>query len=86
MSLPGDPGSGEFRDLSIISRSGNMKMLPVSHKLTEITQFFQYHDTQLICDDPGATATATKISGGKLEYVVLQRSAMRFTLVYFLVF
>ena len=39
---PGDTGSGEFRVLS--KWSGNMNMLPVSHKLTEAAQFFQDHD------------------------------------------
>ena len=34
---------GQFRDLPIISIWGNMKMLPVSHKPTETTQFFQDH-------------------------------------------
>ena len=34
---------------------GNLQKLPVSHELTETTQFFQSHDTHPICDDPGAT-------------------------------
>ena len=38
---PGDLRSGQFRDLPIISLWGNMKMLPVSLKSTEATQFFQ---------------------------------------------
>ena len=41
---PGDPSSGQFRDLSFISLWGNMKILSVSHKLTETIQFFQDHD------------------------------------------
>ena len=41
---PGDLRSGQFRDLPIISLRGDMKTLPVSHKLTETTQFFQDHE------------------------------------------
>ena len=36
--------SGQISDLSIINLWGNMKMLPVSHKLTKATQFIQDHD------------------------------------------
>ena len=39
----GDLRSGQFRDLPIVSLWGNLKMLPVSHKLTETTQLFQDH-------------------------------------------
>ena len=39
----GDLRSGHFHDLPIISLWGNMKMLPVLHKPTETTQFFQEH-------------------------------------------
>ena len=39
----GDLRSGQCRDLPIISLWGNMKMLPVSRKRTETTQFFQDH-------------------------------------------
>ena len=38
---PGDLRSGQFRDRPTISLWGIMKMLPVSHKPTETTQFFQ---------------------------------------------
>ena len=41
--FPGDLRSGQFRDLPVINLWGNMKMLPVSHKLTETTQFSQDH-------------------------------------------
>ena len=40
----GDLRSGQFQDLPIISLSGNMKMLLVSHKPTETTQFYQDHN------------------------------------------
>ena len=38
---PGDLRSGQFRHLPIISIWGNMKLLPVSHKPTKTTLFFQ---------------------------------------------
>ena len=41
--FPGDLRSDQFCDLPIISLWGNMKMLPISHKPTKITQFFQDH-------------------------------------------
>ena len=38
---PGGPTSGQFRGLSIISLWVDVKMLLVSHKLAETSQFFQ---------------------------------------------
>ena len=53
---PGDPRSRQFRDFSIYKpMEGNMKMLPVSHRLVEATQFFQDHDYSPTCDNPVAT-------------------------------
>ena len=51
---PGDLRLDQFRDLSIKSQWGNMKMLPASYKPSVTTQFFQDHGHSLICDDPGA--------------------------------
>ena len=42
-SYPSHLSSGQVRDLPIISPRGNMKMLSVSQKPTETTQFFQDH-------------------------------------------
>ena len=44
---PGDPRSGQLRDLLIISLWGNMERLLVSRKLNETTQFFQDNDHSL---------------------------------------
>ena len=49
---PSDLKSGQFRDLPIISLLGNVKMLHVSHKPTETTQFFRIMANHPICDDP----------------------------------
>ena len=54
MSICRDPRSGQLRDLFIRSRWGNMKMFPVSHKLTENTNAFGIMTNNPICDDPGA--------------------------------
>ena len=51
----GEPRSGHSRDLSIISLWGNMKMLPVSHKLTKPPNSFRIMITHPIYHDPGAT-------------------------------
>ena len=64
---PGDLRSGQFRDLPIISRGWKMKLLPVSHKLTETIQFYLDHGHSPHLWWPGCNWRSSGVTGRSPE-------------------